>query len=148
MIVGIAHLFNQTKENIAAIRGVKVSGFVDSNEIACVNNRAVQVCTLDFLLELHRKKYGNNCNGLNGIQALHHKLLMKYQWPPSVIRGLSLSDIFLSLHDELQLESLPEDAGRYLLQITRTQYPINFPDYLDGEWDPNLSQRFLTEIPD
>lgn len=148
MIVGIAHLFNQTKENIATVRSVKILGLVDMNEISCVNNRAVQICTLDFLLELHRKKYGNNLNGLNGKQALHHKLLMKYQWSPSIIRELSLSDIFLALHDELQLESLPEDAGRYLLQIARSQYPINFPDYLEKEWDPDLSQRFLTEIQD
>ncbi len=146
MIVGIGHLFMQIKENIAKIRDVRVSGFIDAAEVSLVNNRAAQICALDIILAEHRKKHGSRFNGLNGKQALHHIILLKYHWPLSAIRELSLADALLSLHDELQLESLPDEPRKYLTQIINTQYPVNFPDYLEAEWDPNLSEKFLTEI--
>lgn len=145
MIIGIAHLFTQVKDNIAKSRNIQINGYVDSNEVSCVNNRAAQICALDILLFEHRKKYGNKFNGLKGKEALLHKLLLKYQWSLPVIRELSLSDILLALHDELQLESLPEETSRYLSQITSTQYPVNFLDYPESEWDPELSEKFLIE---
>ncbi len=146
MINGIAHLFTQLKANIAELRGVKVSGFVDSTAVSCVTNRALQICALDALLYDHRKKYANQLNGLSGKQALYHKLLLKYQWPLSVIRDLTLSDVLLALHDELQFDSLPDGVGEYLSQVARANYPVNFPDHLEAEWDPDLSQKFLIEI--
>lgn len=148
MINGFAHLFVQTKENIAKIRGVKTSGFVDSTEVACVNNRAAQICALDLLLAEHRKKYGTRFNCLNGKQALYHKLLIKYQWPLSLIRELKLEDALLALHDELAFESFGEDACKYLQRVTLSQYPVNFPDYLETEWDPMLSEKFLFDSQD
>lgn len=148
MINGFAHLFVQIKENIAKTRGVKTNGFVDSTEIACVNNRAAQICALDLLLAEHRKKYGTKFNGLNGKQALHHKLLMKYKWPLSLIRELKLEEALLALHDELVFESFGEAASKYLNQVTLSQYPVNFPDYLETEWDPLLSQKLLFDSAD
>lgn len=146
MINGIAHLFTQIKGNIAQLRGIKISGFVDNVEVSCVTNRTAQIFALDILLYEHRKKYGNQLNGLNGKQALHHKLLLKYKWPLSVIRELTLSDVLLALHDELQFSSLPKSVGDYLEQVVRTHYPVNFPDHLEAEWDPDLSEKFLIEI--
>lgn len=104
------------------------------------------ICALDIILYEHRKKYGNQLNGLNGKQALHHKLLLKYKWPLSVIRDLTLTDALLALHDEIQFSALPEPASEYLSRITHSNYPVNFPDYLDAEWDPELSEKFLIEI--
>ncbi|QAZ62372.1 hypothetical protein C3B80_07740 [Enterobacter cloacae] len=146
MINGVAHLFTQIKTNIAQLRGIQINGYVDSSEVSCVTNRAALICALDILLYEHRKKYGNQLNGLNGIQALHHKLLLKYKWPLSVVRDLNLQDALLALHDEIQFDSLPEPAGEYLSRVARTNYPINFPDYQDAEWDPDLSEKFLIEI--
>ncbi|ENK2459426.1 hypothetical protein AB3B40_003776 [Escherichia coli] len=146
MINGIAHLFTQIKSNIAQLRGIQISGYVDSSEVSCVTNRAVLICALDIILYEHRKKYGNQLNGLNGKQALHHKLLLKYKWPLSLIRDLTLTDALLALHDEIQFSSLPEPVSEYLSRITHSNYPVNFPDYLDAEWDPELSEKFLIEI--
>ncbi|MEF7316907.1 hypothetical protein U9X93_01900 [Escherichia coli] len=146
MINGIAHLFTQIKSNIAQLRGIQVSGYVDSSEVSCVTNRAVLICALDIILYEHRKKYGNQLNGLNGKQALHHKLLLKYKWPLSLIRDLTLTDALLALHDEIQFSALPEPVSEYLSRITHSNYPVNFPDYLDAEWDPDLSEKFLIEI--
>lgn len=146
MINGIAHLFTQIKSNIAQLRGIQISGYVDSSEVSCVTNRAVLICALDIILYEHRKKYGNQLNGLNGKQALHHKLLLKYKWPLSLIRDLTLTDALLALHDEIQFSALPEPVSEYLSRITHSNYPVNFPDYLDAEWDPELSEKFLIEI--
>jgi len=148
MINGFAHLFVQTKENIAKTRGVQTNGLVNGTEVACVNNRAAQICALDLLLAEHRKKYGTRFNGLNGKQALHHKLLMKYKWPLSLIRELKLEDVLLALHDELAFESFDEAASKYLKQVTLSEYPVNFPDYLETEWDPLLSQKLLFDSED
>ncbi|EBA7111596.1 hypothetical protein ORL35_002944 [Salmonella enterica] len=146
MISGIAHLFTQIKANIAELRDIKVSGFVDSTAVSCVTNRAVQICALDALLYEHRRKHANQLNGLTGKHALYHLLLLKYKWPLSVIRTMTLPDVLLALHDDLQFDSLPEGVGEYLSQIARTNYPVNFPDYLESEWDPDLSEKFLIEI--
>lgn len=146
MIVGIAHLFTQVKENIAKQRNIQISGYVDSSEVSCVNNRAAQICTLDALLFEHRKKYGTQFNGLNGKAALHHKLLLKYQWPLSTIRELTFPDILLALQDELRVENLPEDMSRYLSQVTLSQFPVNFADHPESEWDPNLAERLLVDL--
>lgn len=146
MIVGIAHLFTQVKENIAKQRNIQIGGYVDSTEVSMVNNRAAQICTLDALLFEHRKKYGTRFNGLNGKEALHHKLLLKYQWPISTIRELTLSDILLALQDELRVDNIPEDIGRYLSQITISQFPVNFADHPESEWDPELAEKLLVDI--
>jgi restriction endonuclease S subunit len=146
MIVGIAHLFTQVKENIAKQRNIQINGYVDSTEVSCVNNRAALICTLEALLLEHRKKYATRFNGLHGKAALHHKLLLKYQWPLSTIRELTFPDILLSLQDELRVETLPEDIRRYLSQVTISQYPVNFADYPESEWDPELAERLLVDI--
>ncbi|AIV30138.1 hypothetical protein EC036_24910 [Enterobacter cloacae] len=145
MIIGIAHLFTQTKENIAKLRGVKLTGFIDDQEVYRVYNRAAQICALDTVLHQHRKQFANKLNLLQGKDALYHKLLTKYQWPMSEIKALSLSDCLLALHDELQIEGLPGEVSEYLNQVLRMQYPVNFPDYLEDEWDPALSDKFLIE---
>jgi len=149
MIHGFGHLFVHIKENIAKVRDLKTSGYMDRAADACLNKRAAQICALDILLAEHRIKYGTLFNGLYGKQALHHKLLIKYKWPLSAIRALSLGDVLLALHDELAFESLSESAGNYLYQVTSlSEYPVNFPDYLEAEWDPLLSQKFLFDSQD
>lgn len=144
MINGIEHLFAHTKENIAKLHQVEVVGLLALQDLSCLNNRAAQLCALDVVLFLHRKKYGNQFNGLEGKKALYHKLLIKYQWPLSVIYNLSLSETLLVLHDELQIESLPDQFGRYLSQVISDQLPVSFAECHDEEWDPSLSHRFLT----
>lgn len=146
MIVGIAHLFTQVKENIAKQRNIQISGYVDSSEVSCVNNRAVQICMLDILLFEHRKKYATKFNGLNGKEALHHKLLLKYQWPLSTIRELSFPDVLLVLQDELRFENLPQDINSYLSKVSIIEYPANFADHPESEWDPDLAEKLLADI--
>lgn len=110
MINGFGHLYSATEQHIAKIREIKTIGFVDSNELSKVTNRAVQLCVLDLLLAAHRNKHETTINKLPGAKALHHKLLQKYNWPLSEIRAMSLSDVFIALHDELSLESLEGQA--------------------------------------
>lgn len=146
MLSGIANLFNHTADNIAKIRGVRTTGLVNPKDISCVKNHAAQLCALDVILHLHRKEHGHQLNRLHGKHALYHKLLIKYQWPLSVIRDMSLSDIIIALHDELQIAALPEDAQRYLSRMTGDYYPDHFPDYLDEEWLPDSAVELLTEV--
>lgn len=146
MTNGIAFLFTHIKTNIAKLRGITLSDYGDSAENSSVYNRAALICALDILLHAHRKEFGNRFNELKGKQALHHMLLLKYKWPLSVIRELTLSDVALALQDELKMEALPGGAGDYLLQVVGSHYSINFPDYLDDEWDPDLSEKYLIEI--
>lgn len=143
MINGFGHLYSETEQRISSIREVKTVGFVDSNELAKVSNRAVQLCTLDLILAAHRREYETDLNKLPGVKALHHKLLLKYKWPLTDIRALSLSDIFLALHDEISLDSLEEQAKTYLSSVRVGRYPVEFPDFIDDEWDPDLADKLL-----
>ncbi|MCK6998638.1 ECs1072 family phage-associated protein [Enterobacter kobei] len=143
MINGFGHLYSVTEQNIAKIREVKTTGFVDSNELAKVTNRAIQLCVLDLTLAAYRSKHETPVNKLPWVKALHHKLLMKYNWPLSEIRAMSLSDVFIALHDELSLESLEGQAKTYFSSLLAGAYPLTFDDFIDKEWDPNLSDRLL-----
>lgn len=98
------------------------------------------MCILDVLLAKHREEHGNQFNGLNGINALHHKLLLKYKWPLDQIRALTISDCLLALHEELKLEALDDQIANHFKNVL-SQYGENyFPDILDGEWDPDAYQ--------
>lgn len=143
MTTGIDRLFGHIKKNIAELRGITLSDYGDPAENSSVYNRAAQICALDIILHEHRKKFGNQLNELKGKNALHHKLLLKYKWPLSEIRDLTLNDALLALQEDLQLEALPDSDNEYLKQVLSSHYPINFPDYLDSEWDPDLSEKYL-----
>ena len=143
MINGFGHLYSATEQHIEKIREVKTTGFIDPNDLAKVTNRAIQLCMLDLILAAHRSKHETPINKLPGIKALHHKLLMKYNWPLSEIRAMSLSDVFIALHDELSLESLEGQAKTYFSSLLAGAYPLAFDDFIDEEWDPNLSDRLL-----
>ncbi|EPA0325584.1 hypothetical protein [Enterobacter hormaechei] len=143
MINGFGHLYSATEQHIAKIREIKTIGFVDSNELSKVTNRAVQLCVLDLLLAAHRNKHETTINKLPGAKALHHKLLQKYNWPLSEIRAMSLSDVFIALHDELSLESLEGQAKSYFSTMIAGRYPITFTDFIDDEWDPDLAEKLL-----
>lgn len=145
MFIGISHLFTKTKDHIAKIRDVKLTGFPDDLEVSRVYNRAAQICALDIVLHQHRMKFSNKLNLLQGRDALHHKILMKYQWPLPVIRSLTLGDCLLALQDELQIESLPDEVSKFLNQIVRRHYSVNFSDYIEAEWDPTLFYEFFEE---
>ena len=143
MINGFGHLYSETEQRVAKIREIKTIGFVDSSELSKVTNRAVQLCILDLLLAAHRNKYETPVNRLPGIKALHHKLLQKYNWPLTEIRSLSLSDIFIVLHDEISLESLEGQAKSYFSTMIVDKYPITFSDFMEDEWDPDLAEKLL-----
>ncbi|WP_171853706.1 hypothetical protein [Enterobacter hormaechei] len=143
MINGFGHLYSATEQNIAKIREVKTTGFIDSNELAKVTNRAIQLCVLYLTLAAHRSKHETPINKLPGVKALHHKLLMKYNWPLSEIRAMSLSDVFIALHDELSLESLEGQAKTYFSSLLAGAYPLTFDDFIDDEWDPDLAEKLL-----
>lgn len=143
MLKGFAHLFEKTKEHVAKIRNVKTTGIVDTVKLSCTYNRAIQLCALDAVLAQHRVDFGTLYNDLKGISALHHKLLLKYKWPLTEIRSLSLSDAMLALHDELKIETLPAEASRILAAIARDQHLVVFPDLLDEEWDPAFADKLL-----
>ncbi|HAV2137191.1 ECs1072 family phage-associated protein [Serratia sp. CY37345] len=148
MLKGFAHLFERTKQHVAEIRNIKTTGFVDTVGLSCVYNRAVQLCTLDAVLAQHRVDFGTRYNDLKGVAALHHKLLMKYKWPLSEIRSLTLSDAVLALHDELKIESLPAEASRMLTAISLNHDLVVFPDLLDAEWDPSFADKLLYNSED
>ena len=136
----IGRHFINTKEKIAQLRNINIVGSIDFDEVSCVYNRAAQLCILDVLLAKHREEHGNQFNGLNGINALHHKLLLKYKWPLDQIRALTISDCLLALHEELKLEALDDQIANHFKNVL-SQYGENyFPDILDGEWDPDAYQ--------
>lgn len=143
MITGFAHLYHQTREHVAKVRSVQTSGYVDQTELSRVDNRAIQLCLLDLKLAAHRVKYGSKFEGLSGITALHHKLLIKYQWPISLIKEMSLSDLLIAIHDELNVDGLDPEAKRYFQELINNSYPVTFSDTIEEEWDPNLSAKCL-----
>lgn len=143
MINGFGHLFSATEQHVAKVREVKITGFVDTNELTKVTNRAIQLCILDLILAAHRSKHETRVNKLPGVKALHHKLLIKYKWPLSEICALSLSNIFVALHDEISLESLDGQAKTYFSSLLAGAYPLTFDNFINEEWDPNLSDRLL-----
>lgn len=148
MLKGFAHLFEKTKEHVAEIRNVKTTGFVDTVGLSCVYNRAIQLCAFDAVLSQHRLDFGTRYNDLKGISALHHKLLLKYKWPLTEIRALTLADAMLALHDELKIETLPPEASRMLASIAQDQHLVVFPDLLDEEWDPTFADKLLYNSED
>lgn len=143
MLTGFAHLFEKTKERVAIVRNIKTTDFVDVEDQSRLYNRSIQLCTLDAMLSQHRLDYGTRYNPLNGTLALHHKLLLKYKWPLHEIRSLSLADCLLALHDELNMESIPESASKILKSIAANQFAISFPDIHDEEWDPALAEKLI-----
>src|SRR5476651_2723709 len=102
---GLEKLFYLIQDNVIKARELKTTGSIDNIQIDSTANRAVQLCVLDLILDEHRKKYGNQFGPLHGKLALQHKLLLKYNWPLTDIRALTLADIFLALHDEITFEN-------------------------------------------
>lgn len=137
----ISRHFGETKEKVAAVRGITIIGSIDFKDVSCVYNRAAQLCILDILLDKHRQEHGLQFNGLDGINALHHKLLLKFKWPLNQIRQLTISDCLLALHEELKTENLEPELATYF-KNTLSQFGEScFPDVMDGEWDPDAYQK-------
>ncbi|CQH11323.1 hypothetical protein ACOZ7A_000031 [Yersinia enterocolitica] len=139
---GYSNLWYSIKNHINEVRGIKNVGYADANDSLKVDNRTMQIFILDVFLHEHRKKYGSGVFPLQGKNALHHKILMKYKWPLSVIREMSLNDSLFVLQDELILANLPEDAQKYLSHQEGT-VQIAFDDLQEHEWKPTIAEIFL-----
>lgn len=134
--------YNQLKERVAAARGIPTHGSVNIEDLSRLTNRAIQVTCLELLLCEYRKRNATQYNELEGKKALYHKLLTKYQWPLEVIRALSLEDIFLSLHDELNLNKFDSDVAQFFERTSLNYESINFADYQESDWDPEFYLKF------
>lgn len=67
---GLSKLFYLIKDNVIKACELETPDLTDSLQIDCTSNRAVQLCVLDLILDEHRKKYGNQFDGLHGKLAL------------------------------------------------------------------------------
>lgn len=108
-----------------------------------VKNRAILITTLDVILARHRQKFGTSYNLLSGRAALIHLLIKLYKWPTSLIRQMTLEDVFIALHDELAYENLPTSFQTFLSSIGANAYFLPFDDFIDGEWNPDHAKEHL-----
>jgi len=67
---------------------------------------------LDYLLDVFgdtlAKRQGYK--GLSGLEAVHYYLIQKHNWLPSQVLTMSLSDLRLALHQEMQGWTAPTEA--------------------------------------
>lgn len=138
----IYNFFNRTKERIAISRGFNPNVATDISSLSKITRRAIEIVCLEIILCEHRKKYGSEFNPLDGKKALHHKLLIKYQWPLEKIRALSLEDIFLVLHEELSFANIGAEHAKFLQDMADNYDKDIFNDYLEEDWYPNYYQGF------
>ncbi len=129
--------FQVIQNKIAAHHGVQMQGYIESPYYQ-VQNRAVLIFSLEVVLEAHRAKYGTLTSPLKGKLALEHLLLLKYKWPLSEIRSLSLQDALFALQEELVLENLPEKAQEVIKMFNAHRARTTFDQIVDEEWDPEL----------
>lgn len=138
----IYNFYSRTKDRIAISRGFNANAAMDMSSLSKITRRAIEIVCLDIILCEHRKKYGSEFNPLDGKKALHHKLLIKYQWPLEKIRALSLEDIFLVLHDELSFAKLDNEHAKFLEDTANNYDKDIFNEYQEEDWDPNYYQAF------
>ncbi|MBS3894884.1 ECs1072 family phage-associated protein [Serratia marcescens] len=143
----IEELYTKTRSHVAKVRNIKLNGDADIDDLSRVSNRAVHLCFLELYLERHR--YVNGLAGgisLSGRTAMHHSLLLKYKWPLSEIRALSLHDSLLALQEDifnLDSEQGPTDVVDYLYRITAGNFLLEFPNIIDDEWNPELAGELI-----
>ncbi len=131
-------LLSKTKDHVAFVRGIPLVGEVDYEQICRVYHRAAQLAILEIVLDAYREKNKTLFNDLGGKQALEHLLLTKYNWALDQIRQLSLSDVLLLLHNELDLKNIDPADAAYFERVLERYDPIVFADVMDEEWDPQI----------
>jgi len=129
--------FEAIQNKIAAHHKVQMYGHIETPYYQ-VQNRAVLIFSLEVVLESHSAKYGTPASPLKGKLALNHLLLLKYKWPLSEIRSLSLQDALLALQEELVFENLPENAQVVVRMFNAHRALPTFEQVIDEEWDPVL----------
>ena len=137
--------FNEIMLGISKVRDIPVLGVVKEPGRSQVLNRTGLIFALEIILIEHRKQFGTLWNPLNGRLALEHKLLMKYKWPISEIKAVTLQDALFLLQDELKLIELPEFAQRVVHNFQAQRARAVFPDVLEEEWDPTLHEKIQPE---
>ncbi|EFH7974190.1 hypothetical protein GJO14_06220 [Escherichia coli] len=134
-------LFALHKEHVASVRGININGAADYEDRCRVYYRAAHITILDLLLIQHREIHETAFSKLPGKQAFFHRILMKYQWPISQIKALSLNEVFLSLHEDLNYKSFDQEISDYFSGFLSSYAEFHFDDTIDSEWDPTLYQK-------
>lgn len=134
-------LFALHKEHVASVRGININGAADYEDRCRVYYRAAHITILDLLLIQHREIHETAFSKLPGKRAFFHRILMKYQWPISQIKELSLNEIFLSLHEDLNYKSFDQEISDYFSGFLSSYAEFHFDDTIDSEWDPTLYQK-------
>lgn len=137
--------FNEIMQRISEIREIPVYGVVKEPGRSQVLNRSGLIFALEIILAQHRNQFGTLWNPLNGRLALEHKLLMKYKWPLSEVKRITLKDALFLLQDELKLTELPELAQRVIHNFQAQRARAIFPDVLDEEWNPSQHESIPPE---
>ncbi|HEP1897703.1 TPA: hypothetical protein VCC33_003536 [Kluyvera cryocrescens] len=141
--VNYSNIYQAHLDTIHKVRSVPKMGAVSQEELSMVKNRAILITTLDVILARHRQKFGTSYNLLSGRAALIHLLIKLYKWPTSLIRQMTLEDVFIALHDELAYENLPTSFQTFLSSIGANAYFLPFDDFIDGEWNPDHAKEHL-----
>ena len=139
----ISNLYHHIKEHIESVRKIPKFGTIDRASIEMVINRACLILSLESYLSIYREIHGSLFVSLNGKDALIHLIVNKYKWPISTVRAMSLSDMLLSISDELKFDNLTEDCQTFLTTIEYSKYLCQFDDILEDEWDPTISALYL-----
>jgi len=134
-------LFALHKEHVASVRGININSAVDYEDRCRVYYRAAHITILDLLLIKHREIHETAFSKLPGKQAFFHRILMKYNWPISEIKALSLAEVFLSLHEDLNYKSFDNEISDYFNGFLNRYDEFHFDDTIDSEWDPTLYQK-------
>ncbi|EPJ3809300.1 ECs1072 family phage-associated protein [Serratia marcescens] len=133
--------FHLVQKKIAEVRDVAMVGTVKQPDYTQVQNRATLIFTLECVLEAHRKQFATLGSPLKGKAALEHLILQKYKWSLNEIRNLSLQDAIFVLQEELAFDRLPELAQKVITLYGAQRAKLVYPDILEDEWDPNLSDK-------
>lgn len=126
------------RKKLSELHGIELYGTVVEPGYTQLQNRIAEIFALEVVLHLHREKYSTGWANLRGKRALEHLLIHKYSWSLSEIRSMSLSDIFLSLHEELLPKNLPEEVVNLINSYSTSRRREYFSDYRLEEWDPEL----------
>ncbi|WP_267443866.1 ECs1072 family phage-associated protein [Erwinia psidii] len=129
-----SQLISDTYQSIRKARKIGPDAYIDESLRSMLNNRAQLLFTLSLLIHQHRKEHMGNVLPETGIDALHHKIMHKHNWPLKDIRAMPFADQLLSLADELRIENLPEEAQKLFSGFHPAG--MSFPDFADGEWEP------------
>lgn len=145
-MINLKHVYTEIENQIIKVRQITDNEKTRLTTLSMIGNRAGLLLSLDVVLLEYRKNHGSLFIPLNGHDALIHLIINKYHWPISEVRKLSLTDIILSISEELAFDNLPAYLQSFLVSINYNANLCCFDNLVAEEWDPNLGQKLLSLI--